>query len=397
MIRVAGLPKASTKIPSTFTQLALVCVAVFAPQAGFAQADAATIAELRQQIAQLSARLEQLESDSREEPAEASNNWVNNISVSGDLRTRYENIDDATSLKDRNRNRLRARVDLSATVNDDWSASIGLASGGDDPISTNQTLGNAASTKDIRLDYAYFEYRGIDNLTFTGGKYKNVFYRPGGNAMLWDGDYRPEGLALRYSANGLFFNAATMILESDDRAGQQDKESMWGAQLGYRLAGLTFGAGYYDASVKGSNAFYNADLFGNSADNSGAFLYDYEELELFADYSFMLQDYEISLFGDYVENLDADTADTGWVIGAGIARALWELSYSYQNLEADAVFATFADSDYGGGGTDAKGHIVSAAYELISNTSVGFTYFMNEQISTGSDYDRLQVDLSVSF
>ena len=66
MIRVAGLPKASTKIPSTFTQLALVCVAVFAPQAGFAQADAATIAELRQQIAQLSARLEQLESDSRE-------------------------------------------------------------------------------------------------------------------------------------------------------------------------------------------------------------------------------------------------------------------------------------------------------------------------------------------
>jgi hypothetical protein len=384
--------------------VAIITNTIFFSSPVFAQTDAAIIAELRAQIDSLSSRLEQLESENSVTQTVASTNsqnssdhWVNNIEISGDLRSRYENIDDANAAKDRNQNRIRARLDISAEVNDDWNMSFGLASGGDDPISTNQTLGGGSTSKGLVLDFAYFVYNGINNLSITGGKHKNVFYRAGGNAMLWDGDYRPEGVALKYSVSNLFVNAGTMILESDDKAGAQDKESMWGVQTGFRLGDLTIGASYFEASVKGSMAFYDASLFGNSSDASGAFLYDFEEAELFAEYYFSLGELELSLFGDFVQNQDANTEDTGWVLGTTFGTVPWELGYSFQDLEADAVFGTFTDSDYGGGGTGAEGHIFTGEYSIAPSTSVGFTYFVNERGITDTDYDRLQVDLSVSF
>ena len=384
--------------------ISLLLNTVLLSSSTFAQTDAATIAELRAQIDSLSSRLEQLESENSITQTVAStisqnssNIWVNNIKISGDLRSRYENIDDANAVKDRNHNRIRARLDISTEVNDDWDMSFGLASGGDNPISTNQSLGGGSTSKSLVLDYAYFAYNGINNLSITGGKHKNVFYRAGDNAMLWDSDYRPEGVALRYSVSNLFVNAGSMILESDDKAGVQDKESMWGVQAGYRLGDLTIGASYFDASVKGSMAFYNASLFGNSSDASGAFLYDFEEVELFAEYDFSLGELELSLFGDFVQNQDANTEDTGWVLGTTFGTGPWELGYSFQDLEADAVFGTFTDSDNGGGGTGAEGHIFTGEYSIASSTSVGFTYFMNERGIANTDYDRLQMDLSVSF
>jgi len=64
---------------------------------------------------------------------------------------------------------------------------FGLATGGDDPRSTNQTLEAAFSTPDLRLDYAYALFRPVKEILFWGGKYsgiKKALWRP--TDLLWE-------------------------------------------------------------------------------------------------------------------------------------------------------------------------------------------------------------------
>lgn len=68
----------------------------------------------------------------------------------------------------RDRYRVRARLGLITKINEQWEAGIGLASGGSDPRSTNDTLDNAFSTGDWRMDYAYAKYRPFKKETKAG-------------------------------------------------------------------------------------------------------------------------------------------------------------------------------------------------------------------------------------
>ena len=117
-----------------------------------------------------------------------------------------------------------------------------------------------------------------------------------------------------------------------------------------------------------------------------------------------IADQPVKFFADFVKNQDADTNDTGWAAGAKVGNAKdagqWAVGYVYQDLEADAAFGLTADSDFGGGGTDSKGHKLSAAYGLNKLTALKVAYFINEvDVASGSksDYDRLQLDIQFKF
>ena len=90
----------------------------------------------------------------------------------------------------------------------------------------------------------------------------------------------------------------------------------------------------------------------------------------------------------------------GVKFGAAKTDGDFEVTWIYQDIDADAVIGTFNDSDFGGGGTDADGHIVKAKYSFGKNLFVGGTYFMNS-INRFSlpeeDYDRLQLDIEFKF
>jgi len=90
----------------------------------------------------------------------------------GDFRYRYETFD-IEGKPDRDRNRIRARAALIADVTPAMQVGLGLASGGDDPVSSNQTLGGGGSTKDLRIDLAYFDYTGLKDSHIVGGKFSN--------------------------------------------------------------------------------------------------------------------------------------------------------------------------------------------------------------------------------
>lgn len=339
----------------------------------------------------------------------AASSWTEKVSWQGDMRYRYENIH-LEGADERNRQRIRARANLKAAISATTSVGIGLASGGDDPVSTNQTLGGGGSTKGLSLDLAYFQWRGLRDTTVVGGKFKNLLYRPGKNGLLWDGDWNPEGLAFKWDNDRVFVTGIGTWIESDsDKFGQ---EFSYGLQAGARLSfaddvELTTGVGYYRFDTAGKPSFYgdDDDFFGNSFDPvSLTYLYDYHEVEAFADLEFQLFNRPASLFADYVVNLDPNENDSGYAIGFKTGNAktpgTWDLAWIYQDLEADAALGLVADSDFGGGGTDAKGHIIKGSYAIHEKWNAQFTYFINEVgISDVDprDFDRLQLDLNFKY
>lgn len=394
------------------------------------QLDNASVDDLKKIILALSNRVNNMETQTTEirgiATAKSGAEWAEKIKWSGDFRYRYESIDNDRTDEDRNRNRVRARIGMTAQVTDDVKAGIALASGGDDPVSSNQSLGGGSSTKGINLDMAFIDWKFAENLHLVAGKTKNPYYKVGKNSLVWDGDYRPEGAHIFFD-NGTFWAIAGYhFLESDNKGGSQDAEEMMGAQIGYngKISDTTkfkVGASYFYIPVEGSDAFIDDDTFGNSSftrivDDNGTPLdftddetanvheFDYETVELFAELNTKVAGIKTTFFADYVKNNDADE-DTGFALGMKLGSAKnkgdWQFGYTYEDLEADALFAAFTDSDFGGGGTDVKGHKLNAAYAFSKNTSLSFTYFDNEYgehtRSEELDYDRLQVDIKTKF
>jgi hypothetical protein len=338
----------------------------------------------------------------------AKSSWTDTIRWKGDFRYRYEafNIEGKPN---RDRNRVRARAALIADITPTIEVGLGLASGGDDPVSSNQTLGGGGSTKNLGMDLAYFDWSGLKDTHVYGGKFSNYIHKAGKNALLWDGDWRPEGTGIKWDNGRFFANGLGTWIESDSNSGQS---FAYLTQAGVKLPigdslKLTTGVGYHVFDTKGSGSFYgdDDDFFGNSFDPiTMTYLNDYEELEFFADLDFEMFGHPALLFGNYVQNQAADENDTAYAIGFKYGSAKnkgeWQFGYVYQKLEADSVLGLLTDSDFGGGGTDSKGSIIKGSYALAKNFNADFTYFINDVgLKSGDpiDFKRLQLDLSFKY
>ena len=200
------------------------------------QATAAAVADVSEQTAAVADQVNE---------SSGASSWADRIRLKGDFRQRYEKIDEEGE-NTRNRNRIRARAAIIARINQDLEVGLGLATGGDDPVSTNQTLGGGGSSKGMNLDLAYFNWSGLENTRIIGGKFKNILYTPGKNSLLWDGDWNPEGLGLAWANGDYFANVIGTWLESDSK---KETEFSYGAQAGFRKElgdgmKLTAGVGY---------------------------------------------------------------------------------------------------------------------------------------------------------
>lgn len=408
----------------------------------FGAVSEAEIEELRKQLTLVSQRLEELAAENAElrraqsesataiadvqttvaeaasvkAPA-ASDSWSDRVSLDGDFRYRYERID-AEGTDTRRRNRIRARVNVRADLSDDVEVGFGLATGGDDPVSTNQTLGGGGSSKGVALNLAYADWEIMDGLHLVGGKFKNPLYRAGKQGLMWDGDWTPEGIAMRFKRDWYFVNAVGTFLESDSSRGNDALS--WGAQFGatgeFAGARLTGGVAYYSIPTQGDITTFGdpsvpGDYFGNTAVQADGqpcgtvpgedcvYLYDYLLTQVFAEAAFELGGWPTVVFADFVNNSDAADNDTGWTLGTRLGQAKnrgqWQFSYLYADKEADAMLGLLTDSDFAGGGTDNNGHFFKVDYGMSKNWTIGAQYFISEtDVSSGNkrDYNRLMVD-----
>lgn len=332
--------------------------------------------------------------------------WVDSIGMSGDLRLRYEAIRQSAR-EDRKRSRYRGRFKIDADVSGDVNVVFGLATGGDDPVSTNQTFGDGFSTKDIGVDLLYVNWKINEDFRFFGGKMKQPWYRAGRTTVLWDNDLNPEGAAVDFEHGRFFASAGGFLVE--------ERSSDSNTMLYYGQGGVTFtltdessltaGAGFFQYDdTAGFEPFFRARANGNTVDADGNYLFDYRNVELFAQYDTKLGRWPLTVFGEWIRNTEVDIEDTaysaGFIVGKAKKQGTSQFSYAYHDTEADAAVGTFTDSDFAGGNTDSNGHYLRGRYVLRDNLMLGFTLILSEfgEFSgTEVDYDRLMLDFEVRF
>jgi len=334
------------------------------------------------------------------------------ISIKGDFRYRHEMIDKEAS-EVRHRHRLRARFYLEGTVNDHSKIILGLSSGSSDPVSNNQTLTGSFSSKGLLIDLAYFQImpEGVPGLKAIGGKMKNPYFKPGGSELIWDSDIRQEGIAAFYSRTEENVSVGIMgagFWIEENKAG--DDAYLLGGQatgsyhLPEKSGHLKGGVSFFNyVNTRGFATFYDEeDSYGNTVDDSGWYAFDYELLEIGAEVYYRINWIPVTAMFDYVTNTAADSLNTGWLAGITVGKTgkpgSWDFRYIYRELKRDAVLGLFADSDFRGGGTDAKGHEVGASLQVMEKTTFAVTYFHNEiGFEDSLDFQRLQVDLKFKF
>jgi len=339
-------------------------------------------------------------------PVAAQESWADRITFKGDIRLRHETIDEDGE-EDRARMRFRSRLGLSAKVSDDVKFVLQLATGGDNPVSTNQSFDDGFSTKDIGVDLAYVDWKISDNVNFFGGKMKNPLYKAGGVPLIWDGDLNPEGIAMKFKSGGFFGTAGGFSVEERSSA---DDSLLYVVQGGYKFklgdnASLTAGAGYFAyTETIGNEPFYNGRSKGNTVDLNGDYVFEYKNTEIFAQFDTKVGDWPFKIYAHAVQNNEVSQEDVGYALGAKIgsakAKGASEYSWTYQDIEADSVIGTFNDSDFGGGGTDSDGHLLKAKYAVSDKIFLGGTLFINNVDrfqGTEHDYSRLQLDVEFKF
>lgn len=344
------------------------------------------IENLREELASVSARLAELESnDSISEKSD----WTSSIKIKGDLRYRYEfiTVDDETS---KNRQRIRARIGAYADVNDFTTAGIRLRTGGT-ANSGNSTIGSDWDNKSIYLDLAYMSFALADgkygNLTL--GKMKYPWHV--GSGMIWDGDVNPEGAAYTYDSDlsdtATFFGSAGGFKVREDN-GTHDL-NLISAQIGLKqqLSDST------KLTVGGSLFAYD-----NAEASYGT---DYKIGEAFSDVTFSdLLPVPLKLYGTYINNMFEEDDNQGASFGIKFGdtkKGKWEATIAYRRLEAHAAPGAYADSDFVGGGNGVQGVRIKTAYNIAKHLKIGVAAVSGEKIATGSDVNTVHLDLSVSF
>ena len=390
--------------------------------------------------------------------------WVRGLRWEGDLRSRVqaENFDPANApaisitetnrtraltlantTVDRQRLRVRARLGMTISADDNWGGNLRLSTGSNtDPVSSNQTLGTYGNRFTATFDRAFVRYRNGSSFNVVAGRFGNPWF---GTDLVWANDLGFDGVAAQWTPavgnwGRAFVTAAAMPVQEVELA-SADKW-LYGIQAGMEWPGRGLvsgrvGLAYYHyakllgkANAAGSSLNdFTAPAFaqkGNTYFNISsdparpllALASDYRLVNLTGSIDILTIGYKhLVLTADVVRNVGFKQADVSARVGSSVApesagyllRASlgdadldalhkWQVFFSYKRVERDAVLDAFTDSDLRGGGTDIKGYSLGASYGLGKNTAATLRWLSGGAISGAPlSQDTLQLDLLLRF
>jgi hypothetical protein len=336
--------------------------------------------------------------------------WVDVIKFSGDIRQRHESFFyKQAGQRDSNRERFRLRWGVTATIQD-FTAGFRIASGAGQQVSTNQNESNLFSGKGLWLDQAYLQWKAREYLKFTVGKMPNPLWRTYASDLVWDEDVTPEGYAESYDSAigdrlGVFATLGQFPLLSASQT--QADPWMYANQIGGRIkvnedTKVTIAGTYYGFSNEKV-----ADFTGNSATPAGALgsntavaqqgnarvagsnrlATSLQLMHFTGEVSTHLLVLPVSFQGDFVHNM-SDTQhvgsngyQTGAIFGKAKDAKTWEFAYFYKYVQYNATYADIADSDFGNGGINRKGHIFWIAYSPRDYLQIKGKYFITQTLN----------------
>lgn len=439
----------------TITAALATCAALCIASPSFAGSDDAALTELVQILKNEGvlddAQYNQLTVKAAER--ESRRDWYDRISLSGDLRARYEGFwfaEDAfgDDKRNRHRGRYRWRLKGKVDVNDYIDGVFRLASGSEDNRSTNQTLGSSLDfdSDPIVIDLAYLELTPFANGKLPSengsfgvevGKVPNPYvWKVGKDFMLWDHDISLEGVNTLFTyvpmdEVELFGSAGYYVFDENSSA---KDPNMIAAQIGAHVApceDVEFGLrGSYFGFRSLNPAFITraADSDdGTSVTNGGGNILDgftgssmgghanvfetsgYLELA-------MLEGWPVLVYGSYSVNTSAersfmfpgvDKENHAWGVGleVGDKKERVKVGAGYWHIEANAFPSMFIDSDLFDGRTNRHGYAVYGSRQLFENVDLNVTGLLSNDLEKDAEPEsvedahrvRLQVDMVVKF
>ena len=264
--------------------------------------------------------------------AEESEKWYDKIKISGDLRLRHdtqwrEEKNGATEYA-RHRERFRFRIGMDSKINDNTKVGFGLASGDGEQNTTNQSADEHARGKGIFIDLAYADWKASDMLTIIGGKHKNPLFT---TSLVWDPDVNPEGLSESFGFNAadrikLYANLGQWFIEELDTKNSDGDPTLLVYQIGSDIKPVDkmkvqFALTYYDFlnldQIDYDDLNDDETFIGYNHRHSQQLIFDKNkkllnefkclEIGIKADLKDVLP-VPVSLFGNYIQNLEADTS-----------------------------------------------------------------------------------------
>jgi len=395
--------------------------------------------------------------------------WTQRIRWGGDIRLRYQGEfydgQNADLLKpdkpyelmntreDRHRARIRVRLTMKAEVNDQLDVGVRVATGNENnPVSTNDTLGDYQTNDNVVLERAYLKWKPIPEISLWGGRIPNPWFC---SDLVWDSDLNFEGVALNLDTHiagplSGFMTAGAFPLQEEEWS-QKDKW-LFGGQAGLQLSllkdlksrapGVTakIGVAYYDYentvgerndALSPNEKDWTAPQFqqkGNTVfdidPSSGyklALASEYDELNITGTFDLRFFDpVHVVFLADYVKNLGFDRDEVarrvgkdpediiegteGYQVGLTVGHPKvrksgdWNTFLFYKHLEADAVLDAFTDSDFHLGGTNAEGWILGAHLGLGENWWLRTRWLTADEIEGPPlAIDVLQLDMNAAF
>ena len=338
----------------------------------------------------------------------------------GDLRLRYESIerDDTPDDENKYRNRYRLRLGVVADITEKLHAEVGMRSGFANPTSGNQTFRDDENLNDYFFQSLRFNVLGLvyndGDSTYKVGRQPYMMYRPIKSQLVWDNDVSLNGVNYQYKNDTSIITLGANQPTLEEAANNDmDHVNLFIAQyvqkIKFESSKLNLGTGvYYYDGLKG-----NIPLFGSSKSNTldanGLYENDYHVIEGFGELQFAdVFGQPLQVAAGVVYNAAASEKNFGYDVAFQVGKAKkvhdWQVKYSYTDLQEDATYGAYSDSDNFGGGTAAKGHAIRTKYKFGKKTYLAGSWFFNELYESRSktdgmepDYKRVQLDVIVKF
>jgi hypothetical protein len=339
--------------------------------------------------------------------------------LQGDARMRWDLRESGLPDVDSHRLLLRLRVSATATLAPGLDLGLGLTTGDpDDPRVTDVALGDGRVRRPVQLDHAWLTWRpeSAPGLALTAGRMAMPLLCV--QDLVYDGDWRPDGLAAAWTTpagDGWRPHVRAAALWLTESAGDTlpiyaaQAAAEWRRGVDWRFLG---GAGFHvvDGADGQPPALDTPSAAGNTlrpsdptdSGSPAALAEDFRIAEAFAQLTWDPW-VPVTVYAQAVRNTAASNEDSGWLAGVTLGRAravgAIEVGWNVRGLEADAVLASLADSDFAGGGTDVEGHKVYARYHAFRDILAGIAWFEGIRDADGLRMrERLwQIDLTVRF
>jgi hypothetical protein len=341
--------------------------------------------------------------------------FLDRFHFKGDLRLRYESIerDDADN---KYRTRYRLRIGAKYDITDRLVFEVGMRSGFGNPTSGNQTIHDDEPLSDYFFQSLRFNVLGLaykfDDGTLKVGRQPYMIYRPIKSQLVWDNDVSLNGVNYQYKDDEQIITTGIDRITWEENSVARDDVDLYYAQYVriVPVADKKIYAGaslYYYDGLKG-----NTPVFGKSKGNTlvnGVYANDYHILEGFAEVRLgEVFGMPLKAAASVAYNTAADDNNFGYDVAFQLGKAKhvgdWQIKYSYTELEEDAVFAAYSDSDNFGGGTGAKGHAIRVKYKMMKKIYLAGNFFYDTLYESKSkvpgiepDYERVQLDCIIKF